>query len=334
MSVLSATTTPRIITSAMSTTAALALLTACTSADSSETSAPAPASPSSANITTVAEFDFTAGDAPENVLVKDNGSLIVSMLGAAAGQAPRLVTVTPAGEFSPVAQGIVGDTFLGIAQADETVFYNSSSTVADRTGVWAVKEGEMPQRLAALAEGSTPNGLGLSEDESTLYVADSVAGTVWSVPTGGGTATAWATGDALELDPAASVPLGANGLKVHDGAVWVSNISDGTMLRIPIGTDGSAGEIETVSTALDGIDDFSFISNDSDVLLAALNGPTEVVALCPNGDIEPVLDAADGLASPTATAVSAGVVFITNAGLIDNDKASLLQLTTPAQLCN
>lgn len=332
MSIHSGLSTLRTTTGAAVGILALLTLAACAAETTGDRSA-VTASPSDA--VTVAEFDFLDGEAPENAVAEADGSVIVSMLGAVAEQPPSIVSIAPSGESTSLTEGMVGDMFLGLARGDdETTFYNVASTVPDRTGVWALPEGGTPQRLAPLPDGSTPNGMGLSEDGHTLFIAESVSGTIWSVPTSGGAATAWATGEVLELDPSAAVPLGVNGLKVHDGSVWVSNISDGTMLRVPVAADGSAGDIETVSDELDGIDDFSFVSDDSEVLVAALNGPNEVVGLCPDGSIERILDATDGLASPTAVSVGDEGAYVTNAGLVDNEKASLQRLTIPAHLCD
>jgi DNA-binding beta-propeller fold protein YncE len=83
-------------------------------------------------------------------------------------------------------------------------------------------------RIAALPPTSLANGLAMSDD-GTLYVADSALGVIWRVPASGGTPTQWASGP--ELAPAGF--LGANGLKIHDNAVWVTNTDQGTILRIP-----------------------------------------------------------------------------------------------------
>ncbi|MFM9555192.1 hypothetical protein SAMN04487980_1002303 [Streptomyces sp. cf124] len=97
--------------------------------------------------------------------------------------------------------------------------------------------GGTPRRVAALPTDGLPNGLALDPAGSTLYVADSSKSTVWAVPASGGKATAWLTDPALSPDP--SVPFGANGLRFHRGAVWVSNSAQGTLLRIPVTATGA-----------------------------------------------------------------------------------------------
>ncbi|MFF1479076.1 hypothetical protein ACFVYD_16135 [Streptomyces sp. NPDC058301] len=130
-----------------------------------------------------------------------------------------------------------------------------------------------------------------------LYAADSALGTVWRVPVTGGGRAAWATTKALRPVPS-KTGFGANGIKVHDGAVWVSNTDRGTLLRIPVRRDGSAGRTRVRATGLDGIDDFAFTSRHADTVLAAVNGTNQVVVVRPRGTHSVVLTQQDGLSNP------------------------------------
>jgi hypothetical protein len=55
----------------------------------------------------------------------------------------------------------------------------------------------------------------------TFLVADDAAATVWKVNVNTGTAVAWLTGDLL-APPPDGLPIGANGVKVFRGAVYIS----------------------------------------------------------------------------------------------------------------
>ncbi|MER5805770.1 hypothetical protein [Streptomyces mirabilis] len=79
--------------------------------------------------------------------------------------------------------------------------------------------GGKPRRIAALPADGLPNGLALDPTGRTLYAADSYKATVWIVPVSGGTAKAWVTDPTLAPDTSVAVPLGANGLRFHKGAV-------------------------------------------------------------------------------------------------------------------
>jgi hypothetical protein len=61
--------------------------------------------------------------------------------------------------------------------------------------------------------------MALDDRDGLSYVADSLLSVIWRVSIANGTVSAWAHGPQL----APNGGLGANGLKLHDGAVRVSN---------------------------------------------------------------------------------------------------------------
>ncbi|WP_405015839.1 hypothetical protein [Kitasatospora sp. NBC_00070] len=201
-----------------------------------------------------------------------------------------------------------------------TLYVNYATGTDDLTGVWRLRPGGSPERIATLPANGLPNGLTLDQHHDALYVADSVLGTVWRVSLQDGTRTAWASG--TELGPTAF--LGANGIREHDGAVWVSNTDRGTVLRIPICPDGTAGPIETRLTGIDGIDDFAFTGH-GDTLLAARNAADEVVHATPGaGAPTVVLTHQDGLSSPTSVAVCGSTAYVTSAAFATLQDPNLL----------
>ncbi|WP_280875408.1 hypothetical protein [Streptomyces pseudovenezuelae] len=277
------------------------------------------------HVKTVASFDFAVGDAPENVTLNPDGSLTVSMLGGSAGRRPALVRVDVSGHRAVLVAGQPGDMITGNTRGlDGSVYHNVSSTDAARSGVWKLPLGGSPRRIAALPAGELPNGLAIDQAGRTLYVAESFKGAVWTVPVSGGTAARWLTH--ASLAPAESpLPLGANRLRSHNGAVWVSNLSKGTLLRVPVTAAGSAGPVHVVTSDVVGIDDFTFLSGRSDVVFAALNSPNEITVVYPNGAKKTVLTSADGLASPTATVVRGHRLYITDGGFAKSRDAKLQQ---------
>jgi hypothetical protein len=267
------------------------------------------------DVRTVATFDFATGGQPENVTVNPDGSMTISLLGFLNGQPPQLLRIGPSGQRIVLVTGAPGEAIGGNARGrDGTIYYNVLSADPSRSGIWRLAPGGSPERIGALPAGQFLNGLTIDTDGRTLYAADSLAGTIWTVPTSGGPVTAWLTGPALA--PAQSGPghFGANGVTFHDGAVWASNTDRETLLRVPVKETGAPGRIEVIAGNLPGIDDFKFLSDRSDVAFVALNGPDEIAAVYPDGHARIVLTAADGLDSPTDTAVRGTRIFITDSG--------------------
>ncbi|MBT2438784.1 hypothetical protein J7E93_01305 [Streptomyces sp. ISL-36] len=257
----------------------------------------------------VTHFDFTAGQTPESIALEPDGSadLTFSLARQVAhvdqhGDTRILATLPAVADPSTPLIGAA--VAMGIARAHDGTLYVNYATGTSETGIWRIKpDGSAPEQIMELPADGLPNGLALDEECGMLYAADSVHGIVWRVPREGGTRTAWAAGSALQPLPApAGSGFGANGIKVHNGAVWVSNTDRDTLLRIPVRPDTSAGPIETRATGLNGIDDFAFTGHD-DTLLAALITDNDVALVRPDGTHTVVLTEEDGLSNPTAVAV-------------------------------
>ncbi|MFC1408235.1 SMP-30/gluconolactonase/LRE family protein [Streptacidiphilus sp. N1-12] len=271
-------------------------------------------------------FDLARGQMPENVALAPDGTADVTFAGArqVAQVSPRgttrvLATLpapadggvnTPALHF-PLTTGIVRDQ-------DGTLYVLYATGTADLTGLWRIRPGGTPERIAALPADGLPNGLALDPRTRTLYIADSVLGTIWSVGTAGGTPTAWSTAPEL----ASTGFLGVNGLKVHNGAVWAGNLDRGTVLRIPL-RHGRAGRVQVRATDLAGIDDFAFTGR-GDRILAALNGPDTVALIQPDGSHSIVLGPGDGLQNPTSIALRGDTVYVFSAAYLTAKDPNLL----------
>jgi hypothetical protein len=261
-------------------------------------------------------FDLSKGQMPENVAEAPGGAFDVTFAKAAQvarisarGQVKILASLpkpadggvhTPALGFE-LTSGIVRDQ-------DGTLYFLYGTGTADLTGFWRLRPGGQPRRIAPLPATSFPNGLVLDQRTNTLYAADSALGTIWRVPVTGGTPTAWSAAPQL----ARTTLLGVNGLKIHDGALWATNLDQGTVLSIPIRPDGSAGAVRTVATGLDGIDDITFTGHGNQ-LLAAMVLPNEVEVVQDDGSHSVLLTAKDGLENPTSIALHGQTAYIFSA---------------------
>ncbi|RRR87529.1 SMP-30/gluconolactonase/LRE family protein [Streptomyces sp. RP5T] len=269
-------------------------------------------------------FDLASSQQPENITIDRTGTAYLTF--SFARQVVRLI---PGGRTHVLATlpapaeadtPNLGRAFVGgIARADDGTLYATYATgTADLTGIWAVRPGGRPRRIAALPADGLPNGLALDQHTGRLYVTDSVHGVIYRLPVHGGKATVWAGGEALQPTTFA----GANGIKLHNGAVWATNSDHGTVLRIPVTTRGSAGPVEVRAKGISAIDDFAFTGR-GDTLLAAHNG-NGVDLVRPDGTHTAVLTAADGLQTPTSVAVHGHRVYVPSAAYLTNTDPNLL----------
>nr|BFE59436.1 hypothetical protein GCM10020063_039620 [Dactylosporangium thailandense] len=273
-------------------------------------------------------FDLTQGQLPENIIAEAGGDVVVTF--AASRQVARIDTagrirVLATLPAPSAAEGLSTPVLhfplaTGLARADSGILYALYAAGSPTlSGLWRIEPGRTPHRIAALPAASLPNGLALNAGGTKAYAADSALGVVYEIRLSDGAVRTWATGADLQADGF----LGANGVKVHGRSVWVSNLDRGTLLRIPMRPDGSAGRTAVAATGLEGIDDFAFIG-PGDTVLAALNQPNTVVLVAPGRAPSVVLSAVDGLQGPTAVAVHGRRIWVPSAAYNSQTDPNLL----------
>ena len=293
----------------------------------------AAASPPLSNPRIIAHLDFSRGQTPENLALEPDGSAAVTFAEAAQvaqvwphGKVRILAQLPePAGGAAcPILGPLLGAAALtvGIARDHNGDLYVALCTGSPGLqGIWRISQNGSASRIAALPADGIPNGMALDERHGFIYVADSLLSVIWRVSIANGAVMAWAAGPQL----APNGGLGANGLKLHHGAVWVSNTQLGTLMRISIRPDGSAGPIETAASGLPGIDDFAFTGpGNSAPVLAAINRFSTVVLIRHDGTRQTVLTAADGLSNPSSVAVRRGIAYVLSAGYLTQQDPNVL----------
>ncbi|WP_234318053.1 SMP-30/gluconolactonase/LRE family protein [Streptomyces sp. NRRL S-244] len=275
----------------------------------------------------VAHFDFEAGQTPENIALEPDGSADLTF--ALARQVVRvdrhggkrvLATLPDVADPQTPLLGVA--VVSGIVRTHDGTLYVGYNTGTAETGIYRITPDRKVSKLVDMSPKGFVNGLALDEHLGLIYAADSVLGTVWriSLDDDEPEATAWATGAALEP----TTFFGANGIKVRDHAVWVSNYDRGSLLRIPVDPDGSAGKIRTHATGLTGIDDFAFAGHGKTVLAALNTTASELALVRPDGTHTVVLTGKDGLSGPTAVAVRHHRVFVTSGAFLTGIDPNLL----------
>lgn len=240
--------------------------------------------------------DFEPPDLPENITIDGEGTIYLSM-----GPTGEIRAIDPDGAESTVATLDTGEEglLLGLTIDNDTIYAANASGEDETHGVWRIEVGGEAERLASLpADESMPNGITRDPSEAdTLLVSDHLGGAIWRVAANG-EAEPWVEHSLLEPDMDADSPVGADGLAVHpDGDVYVDNLNFGTIIRVPVESDGGAGEPEKYvqDDALIGADGMTFDENGA--LYVAVNAADEVVRITSDREIESIA-ASDDLDSP------------------------------------
>jgi len=268
----------------------------------------------------VAHFDIAALQQPENITLEPDGDADVTF-----AYAHQVARVTPQGTVTILATLPAATTgtaaVSGIVQVpDGTLYVNYVDIGGTESGIWRISPDGAAEQVAALPGAKFLNGLALDPRTGALFATDSTLGAVWKVWPRTGKAEIWTSG--TELQPGTS-GFGANGLKVHHRSVWVSNSSQGTLLRIPIRPDGTAGSAVVAASGLPSIDDFAF-TGTGDTLLAVQNQLNQAELVMPDGTSRTVLTAADGLSTPSAVGVRGRTVYVTSAAYFTGVDPNLL----------
>jgi sugar lactone lactonase YvrE len=284
--------------------------------------------------------DFIATDgSAEGVAVDEAGNVYVSVRAAS----DQVWKFSPSGEQSILADlGTPGGNAVGLAvDAAGNVYACQALTGA---GVYWIAPNGRYARLPGTEQIVFPNALVFAEQE-TLYITETVSGDVaggafgqggiWRLQTGG-TAELWLrddllTGVAPSLFP---YPVGANGIVLHCGDLYVANTDKASIVHVPVQPDGTPGQpeiwkqVEDVPESLlyqspvfplmvDGLalDDQGNIyvavpSRNAVVRITAHDRAQETVAVYP----QVPLDAPVSLAFGTAKS-GARTLFITNLGV-------------------
>jgi sugar lactone lactonase YvrE len=269
---------------------------------------------------TVIEYDAEAGELPEGITVDMAGNIYVSL--SPLGQIRRIgtdgseslfVSLPPAGE--------TGSGLLGLAvDASGTVYAASGTGDPDTSGVYRISPDGTYDRLPGSEAITFPNSLAFDE-RGNVYVTDTILGAVWRIPPGG-SAELWLQGDLLVglnlPDLPFPFPLGSNGIAYRDGNIYVANTEKAHIVRIPVLTDGSAGDPEVVAAGdeLFPLDGIALDAHGN--IYALVIAQSKLVRIYPHdGTVTTLATAEDGLDFPASLAFGTGEgdrqsVFITN----------------------
>jgi len=275
----------------------------------------------------VNSFDASRSELPEGITIDKAGNIYVSL-----GPPFWLPDVDYFGEIwkiSPdgtemVLAEIDGPPAAGLTvDASGNVYYAYPTSDENTRGVYRLTEDGSTERLPGTENIILANGVAFDK-QGNLYVSDSILGAIWRIPSGEAAVAenwfqhGWLGG--CEEDP-----FGANGVAYWKGSLYVASTTKGLLVRIPILTDGSAGEPEIVAgeddcdPEFDELDSMDGIALDVDGnVYALLVIQHKLVRIDPNdGTSATLLTDADGLHNPASIAFGTGKdnqesVFFTN----------------------
>ncbi len=165
------------------------------------------------------------------------------------------------------------------------------------------------------------NAIAFDESAEHMYVSDSATGQIWRLKLFGFVGYAepevWIDDPLLEGTGALPFPfpVGANGVAVRDGTVFVAVTEQGTVVGVPILGGGAAGEpfvyAELPGTSPDGI-----AFDEAGYLYVADPSNHTLWKVDPEGEISAVADVDDGLSGPSSVALYEGeeglVAYVSN----------------------
>jgi hypothetical protein len=271
---------------------------------------------------------YAPGTFLENLAVGPDGSLLVTSYfdrailmwdGTGAPETFATLDVHPVAVLTH-ADGIIL-TAHGLSFAEGPAFTQSNAFVLmDRTGTVTRT---IPAPAALFLNGMVQIAPG------TVLAADSLAGRIWQLDLASGTISDWLADLLLTTDPAATGQSpGANGLKIHDGWLYVSNSSRQALTRVALDGARPAGTLEPFA-ATGPIDDFAFLEDGT---IAAATHGAALIGIDAGGGVSTLLETGcDGCTSVLPFGDGGDLVVLTTGNLLEggSEEARIFTLAAP-----
>lgn len=193
-------------------------------------------------------FTRIADVTPSGVAVDRAGNVYISVR---QGQAGLIWKFNPAGERTDYVANVGTGTIYGLRMADGRL-YAAMANGADQ-GIYAMGADGGAHRLPGTERIRFANGIAFDQ-KGVMYISESASmdsppgfglGGIWRIAPGGEPSIwlrhALLTGTGAVL----GAPVGANGVGVYHGDLYVANTDRNLIVRIPVLPDGSPGEPET-----------------------------------------------------------------------------------------
>jgi sugar lactone lactonase YvrE len=262
-----------------------------------------------------AEITFADGRIfPESVTSTKDGTLYFGSLGQdsvyrATSKSAKAETWIPAKSHGlQTVLGVFADEASGILWVCASATPGrGGAPLAGETAVKAFNLKDAAFKASyAFPGGGLCNDIAVAKDGS-VYVADTVQARVLRLKKGAAALEVWAADPALLATVDGVAVLG-------DGAVYVNSVGQGTLLRIAVKADGSAGTITKLETSqpLTQPDGMRSVGSKTMLLVEGAGRLDEVTI---DGDKAMIKTLKDGLTGPTAVTLTGGMAYVAEARL-------------------
>jgi hypothetical protein len=191
------------------------------------------------------------------------------------------------------------------------------------------RNGALKKRVAA-PNARFLNGM-VEISPELILIADSIAGTIWRFNPSTGLIDTWLADPLLAADPAqASKKPGANGLKLHDGWLYVSNSARGTIHRVRLASGLPKGALALYATP-GAVDDFTFLADGT---IAAATHGAKLIQIGKDGVLRDILaDGCDSCTSVTSYGPQGDLIVLTTGNLLEGGDAParVLRVSSPVR---
>ncbi len=277
---------------------------------------------------------YPEGSFLESIVINSSGTMYISR-----HETGEVIQRSPNGTLSTLA-AISNGMIVGLAlDSDETLYAVGGQKEQPLKTVYRIGAAGSMEPLMTIPDAKFLNGMTLLQP-GVFLVADSTVGVVWRVDVESRTATVWLQDESLSPQTPDSRFPGANGIKIFDGAAYVSNSDRRHIMRVPIQANGAAGQPELFASDTFA-DDFAFAPDGT--LYLATHPTNTVVAFCRDGSRRVIAEAAQGVVGSTAVAFGVGsdrnhLYVVSNGGVFaplngELQPAKLVQLTLSESVC-
>lgn len=181
----------------------------------------------------------------ESIVALDDGSFLVTaatrgeVIQVSESGDARILSQLPTGTFNLTTfSGMLSGMTRGRDGATYTMVLASDPA---NKGIWRIDDNGSAELWSPFPAASGGNGL-TTDSSGNIYVADAILGLIWKVAPAGGSPEVWIEHEMLGAGANFPMPT-ANGIKISDDTVFVSNTLHQQVVRIEIEDDGSAGDI-------------------------------------------------------------------------------------------